>query len=230
MGRPITDRRTGSVGGLCDSLDEQRALARRRRLAPASVAKRQRREADHARLLPRGAALRAARPSHPRSPVGGGACSASRCWWPFWSRGAFRGSGQRSDSTRGARRRYMRLRIAPYRTDRATAEAVVGLFEGLHKRLLQRWWRRLLAGQPSVALEAHLRSGPDGESPRRARRQLPRAQGACRRGGIAERLPQHAARAISRRLARPPYVLRLKKRSEFITRVRVPDPENPSRL
>jgi hypothetical protein len=29
------------------------------------------------------------------------------------------------------------------------------------------------------------------------------------------------------RLARPPYVLRLKKRSEFITRLRVPDPREP---
>ena len=25
MGRPITDRRTGSLGGLCDSLDDERA-------------------------------------------------------------------------------------------------------------------------------------------------------------------------------------------------------------
>src|SRR3954471_19784706 len=55
-----------------------------------------------------------------------------------------------------ARRGYMRLRVSPYRTDRATAEAVVAMFDALHKRLLQRWWRRLILGQPSVALEAHL--------------------------------------------------------------------------
>ena len=48
-----------------------------------------------------------------------------------------------------SRRRYVRRRIAPYRTDRATAEAVVGVFEGLHKRLLQRWWRRLLV-RPTI--------------------------------------------------------------------------------
>jgi hypothetical protein len=53
----------------------------------------------------------------------------------------------------GWRRRYVRLAVAPYRTDRGDSEVVVELFEVLHKRLLQRWWRRLLAGQPSVALE-----------------------------------------------------------------------------
>ncbi len=29
------------------------------------------------------------------------------------------------------------------------------MFEALHKRLLRRWWRRLLAGQPSIGLEVH---------------------------------------------------------------------------
>ncbi len=61
--------------------------------------------------------------------------------------------------TRAARRRgrrYVRLRILPYQGDAASAEALVAMFEALHKRLLRRWWRRLLAGQPSISLEAHL--------------------------------------------------------------------------
>ncbi len=33
------------------------------------------------------------------------------------------------------------------------------MFEALHKRLLRRWWRRLLHGQPSVALEVHHAGG-----------------------------------------------------------------------
>jgi hypothetical protein len=53
------------------------------------------------------------------------------------------------------RRRYVRLKIEAYRADRASAEAIVGMFEALHKRLLRRWWRRLLLGQPTVALEVH---------------------------------------------------------------------------
>ncbi len=52
-----------------------------------------------------------------------------------------------------SRRRYVRVGIAAYRTDRASAEAVVSMYEALHKHLLQRWWRRLLTGQPSLALE-----------------------------------------------------------------------------
>jgi hypothetical protein len=53
------------------------------------------------------------------------------------------------------RRRYVRLRVDAYRTDHTTAEAVVAMFEALHKRLLRRWWRRLLQGQPTVSLEVH---------------------------------------------------------------------------
>ena len=41
-------------------------------------------------------------------------------------------------------RRLVRLRVEPFRTDRASAEAVVAMFEALHKRLLRRWWRRLV--------------------------------------------------------------------------------------
>jgi Replication-relaxation len=53
------------------------------------------------------------------------------------------------------RRRYVRLTVEAYRTDRTSVEGVVAMYEALHKRLQQRWWRRLLAGQPSVALEVH---------------------------------------------------------------------------
>ncbi|HYM55612.1 MAG TPA: hypothetical protein VES97_09630, partial [Solirubrobacteraceae bacterium] len=57
------------------------------------------------------------------------------------------------------RRSYERLRVDAYRMDRASAEAVVTMFEALHKRLLRRWWRRLLLGQPAVALEVHHAGG-----------------------------------------------------------------------
>ncbi len=53
------------------------------------------------------------------------------------------------------RRRYVRLRVDAYRTDQAEPEALIRMFEALHKRLLRRWWRRLMLGQPSVALEVH---------------------------------------------------------------------------
>jgi hypothetical protein len=53
------------------------------------------------------------------------------------------------------RRRYVRLRVEVYRTDQADAEAVATMFDALHKRLMRRWWRRMLLGQRSVALEVH---------------------------------------------------------------------------
>jgi hypothetical protein len=53
------------------------------------------------------------------------------------------------------RRRYVRLRVEVYRTDHSSSEAVVAMFDALHKRLLTRWWRRLLKGQPSLSLEVH---------------------------------------------------------------------------
>ena len=60
------------------------------------------------------------------------------------------------------RRRYVRARIAAYRTDHASADAVVSMYAALHRRLLQRWWRRLVFGQPSVALELCHRHAPGG--------------------------------------------------------------------
>ena len=59
-------------------------------------------------------------------------------------------------------RRYVRLRVEPYRTDRTSVEGVVAMYEALHKRLQRRWWRRLLHGQPSVALEVHHMRARDG--------------------------------------------------------------------
>jgi hypothetical protein len=52
-------------------------------------------------------------------------------------------------------RRYVRLRVVPYRGDDPTADGIVSMYEALHKRLLRRWWRRLFCGQPSVTLEIH---------------------------------------------------------------------------
>ncbi|HWF31693.1 MAG TPA: replication-relaxation family protein [Solirubrobacteraceae bacterium] len=53
------------------------------------------------------------------------------------------------------RRRYVRLRIEPHRTDEAVVEAIVRMFGALHRQLQHRWWRRLISGQPSVSLEVH---------------------------------------------------------------------------
>ncbi len=60
------------------------------------------------------------------------------------------------------KRRYARMRIEAHRTDQASAEAIVRMHMALHKRLLSRWWRRILFGQPSIALEVHYERRRDG--------------------------------------------------------------------
>jgi hypothetical protein len=56
----------------------------------------------------------------------------------------------------GRRRwRYRRYAIAPYRTDDATPEQVLALFQDWHQQIHQRLHRRLLFGQPYLALEEH---------------------------------------------------------------------------
>jgi hypothetical protein len=122
------------------------------------------------------------------------------------------------------RRRYVRLRVAQYRTDHANAEAVITVFEVLHKRLLQRWWRRLLVGQPSVAMEAHLLPRATGELEARLAVSCPADRVALVEAAVRSAYRNTLLEPFTRELARPPCVLRLKKRAPFIKRLRVPDP------
>src|SRR4051794_41779294 len=57
---------------------------------------------------------------------------------------------------RRRRWRHRRYAIAPYRTDDASTEQVVALFQDWHQQLHQRLHRRLLFGQPYLALEEHV--------------------------------------------------------------------------
>jgi hypothetical protein len=115
------------------------------------------------------------------------------------------------------RRRYVRLSVIPYRGDDPTAEAIVNMFEALHKRLLRRWWRRLLTGQPSVGLEVHCDreawlslTCPAGLQPL-VEAALRTAYPNCRLEGAT-----HA-------LGVPPCVVRLKKHSPFTKRAKLID-------
>ena len=150
------------------------------------------------------------------------------------------------------RRQYVRLGVEPYRTDRASAEAIVTMFEVLHKRMLRRWWRRLLFGQPSLSLEVHHARTPP------VRTAIAGDEGSSRAslyvGGLAdhgsasasphvawlavtcphglERMVEAALRTayqncrlrpIPRPVGTPPVVLRLKKNADFVKRVKVLD-------
>jgi Replication-relaxation len=119
-------------------------------------------------------------------------------------------------------RQYARLRLDTYRTDRASAEAVVAMFEALHKRLLRRWWRRLLFGQPSAALEVHhTRDG--GTAHAWLAVCCERRSGAMVQAALRAAYPNCRVHDHGSRLKAPPTLLRLKKRAEFIKRVKVLD-------
>jgi len=123
------------------------------------------------------------------------------------------------------RRRYVRLGIEAYRTDRASAEAVVRMFEVLHKRLLRRWWRRLILGQPAIALEVHHTGG----SARDVERSVwlavtcPAGLQSMVESALQTAYPNCCLRSAPRHVAAAPAVLRLKKHAEFIKRAKVLD-------
>jgi Replication-relaxation len=116
------------------------------------------------------------------------------------------------------RREYVRLRVQTYRTDKASAEAVVGMFEALHKRLLRRWWRRLLQGQPSVALEVHRAGGTVWLAVT-----CPKGYEVMVQAALRTAYPNCRLTVESQLVGLAPSVLRLKKHAEFIKRAKVLD-------
>jgi Replication-relaxation len=122
------------------------------------------------------------------------------------------------------RRRRVRLLVEPNRTDTASAEAVVRMFETLHKRLLHRWWRRLTLGQPAAALEVHHRAnhGPAGQGIGVAWMALCCPSG-CERmfeAALRTAYPNCRLTTSSERVRGAPSLLRLKKDGQFIKRVK----------
>jgi tetratricopeptide (TPR) repeat protein len=109
-----------------------------------------------------------------------------------------------------ARREYIRLLVVPYRTDRAAPDAAVLMFEALHACSLQRWWRRALRGQGSIALELHALPRPAGAPtvvlavacPAQLRERVEAA--------LRTAYPNTALRPFPGRIGQPPCVLRLR--------------------
>jgi hypothetical protein len=117
-----------------------------------------------------------------------------------------------------SRRRYVRLKVEAYRADHADVEAVVTMFGALHKRLLRRWWRRLLLGQPSLSLEVHHTGG----GTRSAWLAISCPEGLERmvEATLQATYPNCRLQPLERDVGVPPTVLRLKKHAEFIKRVK----------
>jgi hypothetical protein len=115
------------------------------------------------------------------------------------------------------RRRYVRLRVIPYRGDDPTAQAIVSMFEALHKRLLRRWWRRLFIGQPSASLEVHC--------DREAWLSLtcPAGLESLVEAALRSAYPNCRVESATRALGAPPCVVRLKKHAVFTKRAKLVD-------
>jgi Replication-relaxation len=118
------------------------------------------------------------------------------------------------------RRRYVRLQVEAYRGDVASAGAVVAMYEALHKRLLARWWRRLVLGQPSVALELHHEHRP---SSAWLAVTCPAGLEALVQSALRVAYPNCRLQAGHPRLVAPRVLLRVKKRDGFIKRVKALD-------
>jgi Replication-relaxation len=121
-----------------------------------------------------------------------------------------------------SRRRYVRMRVEPYRGDHADADALVRMFETLQKRLLRRWWRRLFAGQPSLALEVH-HGGEGGTQAGWLAVSAPVGLEPMVEAALRAAYPSCRLRPAQHPLGGHLQVLRLKKHAEFILRARAID-------
>jgi hypothetical protein len=119
------------------------------------------------------------------------------------------------------RRCYVRLRLDAYRTDQASPQALVTMLGALHKRLLQRWWRRLVLGQPSLGLEVH--HAEASQSSTWLALTCPEGYERAVEAALQATYPNCRLRPVGVLVGVPPVVLRLKKRAEFIKRVKTPE-------
>jgi hypothetical protein len=125
------------------------------------------------------------------------------------------------------RRRYVRLRVLPYRTDESSVDGIAAMYESLHKRLLQPGWRRAFIGQPSLALEVHCGRSPRGHGHENREAWLAVSVPAGTEGMVEAALrgayPNCSLTSAGVSLAPPPCLLRLRKHALFIKRVKVLD-------
>ncbi len=104
------------------------------------------------------------------------------------------------------------------------------MFEVLHKRLLRRWWRRLLLGQPAVSLEVHhAGAGLDGGGGQEVHPTAwlavtcPEGDEEMVQAALQSAYPNCRVGPARGLPGVPPAVLRLKKHAEFIKRVKLLD-------
>jgi protein involved in plasmid replication-relaxation len=130
------------------------------------------------------------------------------------------------------RRRYRRYRLVPGRTDDATPERVSRMYETWQQQLLVRWWERLWRGQPALSAETHTvpARADDGTEPRffLAVPDIPGLAEALE-GPLRACYPDVQMDLVADRA--PSWlgeVARLKKRHDFVRRIRTVERYEPA--
>lgn len=123
-----------------------------------------------------------------------------------------------------ARRHYVRMWVVPFRADDAAPDDVRRLLESWHQQLIERWYRRILCGQSSIALE--LTMAPDTEGDRAACLSIVCPEHLVRsvEGSLLACYPDGRLVRDGRGLPPTSSVIRLKKRTGFVKALR-PAPE-----
>jgi hypothetical protein len=118
------------------------------------------------------------------------------------------------------RRRYVRLRVIPFRTDECGPDGLVALFESLHQALLQPPLRRALVGQPSLALEAHCAGGGDATREAWLAVSVPAGTESAVESALRGAYSNCALEAAAVSLGSPPALSALRKRAHFTKRAK----------
>jgi hypothetical protein len=127
-----------------------------------------------------------------------------------------------------SRRSYVRMWLVPFRADDATPDDVRRLLESWHQQLLERWYRRLLIGQRSIALEVTMADDVEGDRTACFSITCPEALVESVEGSLLACYPD--SRLVQGREVLPDThaVIRLKKRYGFVWALR-PAPEEIGR-
>ena len=123
------------------------------------------------------------------------------------------------------RRRYVRLRLIPFRADSTSPEAIVRLLEAWHQQLLRRWWRRIPLGQPGMALEVVVSPGREGEYEARLSIVCPEDLASSFEGTLIAAYPDARLTRSDASLPEMGRIVRLKKRHSFVWALRQADPQ-----
>jgi hypothetical protein len=116
-------------------------------------------------------------------------------------------------------RRYVRLRLVPYRSDEAQPQEVLRMIETWHQQVLQRWWRRALLGQPGIALEVTTAPDAGGDLAATLSVVCPRSLATAVEGALMGCYPNTRLEAEDV-LPRVGRLVRLKKRYHFVRALR----------